>query len=867
MRAAKTLTLLFLSLSCIQQAAAGEEPLFHQTSGRQIPLDKPDSGKPALEIVELVFNGKSAGTCRCFFYNDLFWIPFELLAEKTAIEPLPESAGTVNIPTTIGVLSFDSGKDLRQFENHVYISTETLEKKFFITSKFNQQYYSFGFDIPWRVVKKVTVKNNVQEDFLRAPDLSLSFLHLEGNFLYETGRKAGEGSHFLFESGGRVAGGIWDIVAEKGDEHDPDLSRFHWTSYKDNAVMRIGTGSTSPYFLLPDIPFTGIQGAWSNRTIIPYIDNTSGTKNDSFLVPDREQSRSIEGSGPVAGIAELRIDGIVSARQRIGLDGKYVFSDVRMYSDFRSMQVFLYQRSLLEKPVKIIDFSRSVLNRTLGGGELLVKAGAGTIRNHGAGGYSPDLFFGQVLYGLSDRITLEGNTQYNYSTGGNDYLLGAALSLGANWAVSLYGAGMNGLSSAEARVEGHYPFGDLHYRGLFSQVAGDSGRHLDQSQQLRLTGRLFRNFTALLYGQYEKTPQKTSLFMLPGFFWQPHPSVRITTLPDFDRNYHYETWVKLRENQDLTLSYSEKEHSLNAEYRYDFSQYMHFRIEEGYLLKSSASVSSIFFEWNPESSFYHMISVGASYSSGQAGYAVSWHKYLNAGLQFRLTYSGNLPVEKYISSIDDPLVFPADHKNILCATFSWDLGVSGKKLRAVNREELGLTRGGISGAFVPEKDSPLLDEKNIEGINVLVNGQQLSQRQLDGSFFIGDLKQGLYDISFDIENLPIDINISTVRKKIEVRPCAVTTIEIPVYAQYGVAGKIECLQEDYHRYKLEIVSAGNGSVVAERFPNEFGYYRVDGLRPGEYIINVEKIGSEATVIGERRITIHNSFLFGVDISW
>jgi hypothetical protein len=866
MRAAKIIIALFLLSSFLQNTTSGKELQSSPQSGTHVPGIRNETREPSLQIVELVFNGKSAGTCRCFSFDNTLWIPFDLFKEQTAPGFLPESNGIITISTSIGKLSLDSGNDLRQFEKNSYISAKTLEKKLFIVSRFNQEYYSLDFDIPWRAVKKETeINNHPPDDYCRAPAHSVSFVHLEGDYLYDPIQKSSPDNHFLFEAGGRVAGGIWDVVSEKNYEGNPVLSRYHWTTYSDNAVVRIGSARSSPYFLMPDIPFSGIQAAWSNRSIMPYIDNAAGSKNDSFLSVDREQSKTLEGTGPVAGIAELRIDGVVTARQRIGIDGKYVFYNVRMYSDFRSIQVFLYQHSLLEKPMKVIDFSRSMLGRMLAGRELLVKTGAGFIRNVEGNRQFPDLFSGQVLYGVTDRLTLEGNVQYNSLTGRNDFLLGAVASLGSHWAVSIYGASVNGLYSGEATAEGHYPFADVYYRGLFSRNDVFSGGHSGQKHNFRLNARLSGKFTALLYGQYGNSGADTSRFVLPGFFWQIHPSIRITAIPDFDRKYHVETWMKLSANQDLTLSYSEREQRYNADYRYDLSQYIRFRLEEGYLKNPSGSVTSIFFDWNPDSNYYNIFSVGATCSRKKAGYFISWHKYLNPGLQFTLTYSSNHSAENYVSSIDDPLIIPADNKKILYATFSWDLGMSAKGLKPVNREEISLTRGGISGSFVFDNSYPAVDADDINGVNILMNGEILSQRQLDGSFFVGDLKKGIYEISFETESLPIELSISKVQKKIEVKPCSVTSIEIPVYVQYGVAGKIHCEEKEYKTVKVSVVSEKDGLVAAQKAVNEFGYYRFDGLKPGKYTVKAEKTADGGAIATQRDIEIRDCFLFGVDL--
>ena len=120
---------------------------------------------------------------------------------------------------------------------------------------------------------------------------------------------------------------------------------------------------------------------------------------------DRDQGR-----GPIAGVAELRVEGLRVARQTISLDGYYEFVDVTLPSRQSSrIEVYVYDRFDMTAPVEVHDHTRGATDQMLSAGASVVMGGIGDSGNYldqllsdtsASGGMSA---FAQSRYGLSDR--------------------------------------------------------------------------------------------------------------------------------------------------------------------------------------------------------------------------------------------------------------------------------------------------------------------------------------------------------------------------------------------------------------------------------------------------------------------------------
>lgn len=819
-----------------------------------------EPGQPEPLLVEVFFNKKSAGDHICYRWNDTYWIPFNLFIQETKLKGEPSKKDGSTYQTTLGVLSFDSAA-LEPIENIPCISFNQLEKSFYVKGRFVQSVFALALDVPWSPGKPSGKKASVPEisPDIRAPSSSLSFLRFEPQVTYEFDGILDR--EMIMEAGGRFAGGVWDITFEGDPTERFPPSRYHWTTYNSKTALRVGTGSSDLFSILPGFDFTGVQAGWNNKSILHQLDFERYSDSDAFLSLDRTQQRTIEGNAPPASIAELRLDGIVVARQRVGLNGRYRFPNVRMTSDLRKTVVYIYERTLREKPLAIIDYTMSILNRTLPAHEILVRAGGGITGNPLNRTPSEEaswMAFGHLIYGIHNRMTLETGVQFDPENGKPEAFAGTVLSIGGNWGVATYGAWSNNRYSTEYRIEGRGLDWVLSYAGRLTEEGfSKDSQEKQQDHSLRFSTGIIKPFDLLLYGKYNRTgSQPLDKYLLPGVYWYVIPDLMLSALPNDDRKYRYEANITPTPQSDLSVTYENR--VAQADLGYDFSRSFQGRALHSYAFKTGDNVSSLYFDWYPGGNRYDLIRLGLSHTGNQTGYSVAWNKFVNAGLQLSLQYSYNMNNAQQLETEDSfSNLIPPEARQYIALALTWDIGRSGKRFYPINRTAISHTRGGLAGSLKIMNETNL-KSSDINDVKILLNRRKLGQRQVDGSFFVGNLKPGVYEVGVDAENLPLELNIAKKTTYVEVLNGAVSEIVIPVYAEYSVAGKVTGHDSKAMGDRKVTVKDENGKVIDTALTNLFGYYRTKGLQPGNYTLSVSG--------KERFVTVKDDYLYGIDFT-
>ncbi|NTV93270.1 MAG: carboxypeptidase regulatory-like domain-containing protein, partial [Chlorobiaceae bacterium] len=703
---------------------------------------------------------------------------------------------------------------------------------------------------------------------IKAPNSSISFIGLEADGAYDFTSAFRKNLHL--ELGGRMLGGVWTISAEGDPESDYAPSRYHWTTFNNHLALRLGTASSENYSLLGSTSFTGLQIGWNNRSIHKQLDAEQNNQSDGFLSIDSNELRTIEGSGPPASIAELRFDDKVVARQRIRLDGRFFFENVRMTTDLRKTEVYIYERSINEKPLKILDFSQSIASRSLPGGELLIRGGigqTGNLFNRQPNENKGAAAFANLLYGLSDRVTVEAAMQQNPLTGSLDLLAGTVFSLGSHWTAALYGAKTNSSYGADMRVEGRYRYWHASYWGsMHNDRFGNDEKEKDLNHSFRISLNPFRNLGLQLFARHEV--QGDSLlrhYILPAANWYPFSWLSLSAIPDDDENYRYEADFRIGNRSNLRAIYDSD--IVTLDYQHDLSEQWKLRLINDYAVPTGDHVTNMVIDWYPRKNSSDLIQTGISYSDGAFGVAGSISRYINAGLRLSLQYSYNmnnatsLDLEDMFSDI-----ISENAEKSVSLSLSWDLGLSNRRFFPINRSAITLTRGGIAGSLDIANETKL-SSSDINNIGILLNGRSMQQRQIDGSFFVGSLKPGIYNVSVDPEKLPIELVVDQKEQKVEVKNGTVTGINIPVYAEFGVAGRITDAAGNGIANVKMVVSGKEEKPAVETVTNEFGYYRADGLRSGTYQLAAESIDGRAFGNSPKRsLTIKDDYLFDMNMT-
>ena len=794
-----------------------------------------------------------------------FWIPFSLFLETTRLKETSRTGPIAHYQTTLGVIHFNTAA-LKVCNSLSYISFTDLKNIFFTAPDFNQSLFAVMLNIPW----SPGLPGKKQEDVadIKAPKSSISFIGIETQSSYDFNGTFYK--NLLLETSGRILGGVWDITAEgnPGDGFSP--SRYNWTTFNENIALRLGTGNTGSYSLIGSSNLTGVQIGWNNHSILKQLDSEQNNSSDVFLNLDSNQLRSIEGSGPPASIAELRFDGLVITRQRISLDGKFVFENVRMTTDLRKTEVYIYERSINEKPIKVIDYSQSISSRSQSKGELLIRGGSGrsgTLFNKLNRENSSTTTFGNLLYGLTDRFTLEGYMQQNSNLGTADLLAGTIYTPGANWTAALYGARSNDRLGADVRLEGHYKLWNTSYWGTLREADfATEGQQKDLNHLFRLSVNPFTGMGLQLIGHHEKQGGiVTHNYALPAANLSPFSRVTLSATPDDNESYRYEAGFRIGDHNTLHAIYQTD--IATVDIQRDISEHLTIRVLNDHNIPARTNLSNLIIDWSPGNSKKDLIQTTLSHSGNSFGIGGSLTRQVNNGFRLAMQYSYNMnnATSLNMGNIVSEVITPVAQKS-LSLSLSWDLGWSNKGLFPINRNAVTLTRGAIAGSLEIANDTKL-STTDINNISILLNGRNMQQRQMDGSFFIGSLQPGVYNVTVDPEKLPIELVIDQKERKVEVKNGAVTGVNIPVYAEFGIAGLVTDAAGTGIANVMMIITGQDRKPVSQTFTNEFGYYRADALRNGSYHIMAQSLeGRPIPNAPKQPFIIKDNYLLDLNMS-
>jgi hypothetical protein len=856
----------------LAQAAALPSRILAGTNDAASPQPVTVPAKGGVEPVAagLLINRRQVADLVIYKQGDDYWIPYNLFIEETGLRETPLSGQRTSYSTSVGALSFDKG-ELKVFENEPCISLSSLKKSFLVNAVFDLHLFAASLDVPWAATKERKSANAAPPvPDISAPAGSLSFLSIDTGIQRDFHGLAT--NSLQLQAGGRLFGGVWDINDEGDPSEQMDLKRYHWSAFSNHVALRLGTGTNllSPEMVNND--FTGLQFGWNNRNIVDYLDTSGRSATDTFVSLNRNQNRSIEGNGPAAGIAELRFDGKIVARLRIKLDGRFVFGNVRMGSDLRRTEVYIYERSTEEKPVAILDYTQSVMNGSLPGGEMLVRGGFGRSGNpfitNSSQASTAGTGFVQMQYGLGDRITLDAGSQYNPVTDTGEFSAGSIFSLGHNWAASLYGTEANKHYGSDLRIEGHGKAWSLSY--LSQRNDSDFGYvgALQQTQQwLRFTERPIEQATLLLYGRKsQENGIETRRFLLPGAFVSPCKTLRLSAVPNEDGHYRYEADHSFSPNSEVRVIHESGVASV--EWNKNLSSVLKARFFNEYAFNTHSDLTGAYLDWYPRSSRFDIVELGASRSGKEYGFSGKWIRYLNTGLKVALQYSWNMAMAQNLITTNEysEFIMPPLSRHFFACTVSWDLGFSGRHPFPIDRSAITTTRGGLAGRLDIAGDTKV-SSSDINDVGILLDGRRLDQRQVDGSFFVGNLRPGLYTVSVDTENLPIELTTEKKRLLVEVKNGAVTNVNIPVHAMYGIDGRVvDQRGNGVGKAEVEVVDM-HDTIVAMVSTNEFGEYRTDGLPTGNYRLRVAAVaGLKIRNAKPLDVSISKSYMSDVNLN-
>ncbi len=760
-----------------------------------------------------------------------------MLAGVLGIEPRDDGAGGFVLETPIGIARLPRG-ELERIRGVDYALLPVLAERLGVGLSFDPADFLVEVTAHWLLETEPGVIAAPEPVDIVAPKATLSRLRSQLDYR----RQGGEDSFASqTELGGALGPGVWQLRYFDDLDDNRRLQDYTWILARGPSRYLVGNQRLLLSNSLPGFELTGAQYAWSNRPDAAYTDYLGyGQIVASRYTP----VRNLRGEGPPGGIAELRIDGGIVARQVVRLDGYYEFRDVTLPSPAARVEVLVYDRTATAAPIRTDTYTGQASDRLLPAGAIIHYAGAGLYGNPLSNTDELDGSAGFYHYrhGISDRVSIEAIAQNADSQ-----------TYGAIAATA--GFGPFGTYSAElargADGDAYYVAGDGRRGRWFWRLQqleqssgyldGESPRRAERFGEVGLdvTPRL----TIAAVSRYRVEGDQRDDVFGPALRWRPIDSVFISADPDYAGYLWNASWY-IGARSRLAASHSpgrtvvEAERLLGSEYRL-----LATTLDDDALGRRHGLVLSRV----PFSSRAIAFSVGVLTSEGETGYLADASLELRPGLTARAQI------------VDDPLGGNERRDPLFQLTLVADYVVTGSGLSASTVAYDDRDVGSIAGAIISTATGKPI---GVENVGVSVDGQVLAHSDANGRYVARGLKPGVHTVALDPEALPIELRPIDKPLAAEVRRGAATRVDLKVAVRVGFAGRVTAAEGELGTVAIE-VKAPDGTVIAQARPNRWGLYRIDDLDPGVY--TVVATAPDGSRRAERTVELSDRFRFGQDL--
>jgi hypothetical protein len=518
------------------------------------------------------------------------------------------------------------------------------------------------------------------------------------------------------------------------------------------------------------------------------------------------------------------------------------------------LEVAIYEFRDVGVPTRIDRVYAQASNLQLPEGTWVSFAGAGLNgrRLDSADSSSGSAGFYQFRYGITSALTLDAVVQ---GVDGNRYgSIGAAASLGAagTWAAfaarNSAGSGAWNLLGDGGRNGWFWHANAQHFDAGFgegldrseSQDAVDS-RNVEVGRMLGSRARL-----SLVHGVRSDVVGGRIEYTKPALDWRPLDSLSLSARPDYQGDYAYSAnWYPAARSRFALTRYRNRSEAM-AEYDFDDG----YRLTATRLQQDALGERNGVFLRRQASGIRHLSwTVGALHGEGESGY------FLEGGMELRPGLHARMDVLK------DPLVATSsDSRPTVTLNLVADFAVTGSGLARGGYSTALQQVGGISGALAGDLPAGF-DRDTLARVGVSLNGQVRAETDAAGRFYIGDLKPGVYRVSLEPDNLPIELSASGAARNIEVRSGATTRADFRLELLLGCAGRVQGFGAP-ERLSIRIVDA-QGRFVTEARISSSGFYRADGLQPGDYLIQLRD-NEAGPPLASLAFSLTDRFVFGQD---
>ena len=758
---------------------------------------------------------------------------------------------TILIPT--GSQTFKA-KETYLIDGELWMSLKVLNQKIFLNGHFDSAKYALSLLPAWKNEEQVIKKNLSIAIDRKADDFSLRQLQLSHEVDYLESNIHNKRTDFL--AAGAAFDGVWRIESNKANHSNWTLDEYFWLGRDLHSQWLIGKQTVSPSTISPATTLTGAHYFYSNQAI-PY-DSYQDITQSNFFKQLGSSIQTIRGIAQAGTIAQLYIDGNLANETFVKLDGTYSFEHVQLTSNFyNEIEVWILDsinKVIIEKQNKTQANSDSLLSE----GQFVTSIALGKKGNVLAEDYQEQGQAGMFLsrYGVSDKTTLE----LGYLLDDNSVVnLGVTSSIGQNFLVAARVAQSEYAKAGQVEFNGY----GKNWR-LATYWRYEEAGYLPQNQDAITAGSLNYNYWLTnklrlgLIGRLQKGRTEELSYIKPSIAYNYNNHLSLSVRPDSNGDYRSE--LLYRANNDLRLRYTHTKNEKNSRVDWDVSDSWtsYFSSRKYQLLTDDSSLQDVqeqaigFFWRSQDAESYQYFRAEVNYKEGLGyGSMLEYRDRIASGVYFDLRVQ-----DGGLEDVEGLSIF---------ARLSLDFAVAnGRFVPAKNRSTYN-TNGTISGVLITDTKSC-----NIDNISLLINGYSHKVPVQGCSYSLHNIKPGIYRVSLDSEHLPIELIPEANRYVTEVKPSAVTRVDFKVTAQYSAAGQvIDLFERPVEEVALRVLNQ-EGIIVSQSKSDQFGYFRVDNLKPGNYTLQAyhsdpENGGGVVKILAKKQFIIIDNFLFNLNI--
>ncbi len=798
-----------------------------------------------LEIMGLVVNGAEVTYITVYRQGDRFLLPARETMQEFGIQASTQGQ-QLKLDTPSGSIPVNA-KDFYLVEEEIFFSDRLIDEVLHADWKFEPASYVIDVVLPWwRMDAKIRKDDQAPEIEFKPFPFAMSQMRVDHTRFWSDGYDSAQ-TDWLMR--GRVAGGTWRAELSQYEDQDLTADEYYWQRDFEKGQTLLGYRPVSLNPLVPIQQQTGLQQIYNSEGF--EFDPWSDRSRNQYIRRLGLGLQTIEGEAKPGSIAELQINGRIIQRQRVRLDGSYRFDDVQR-PDQQYQEIFV--RILDQRNYNIIDvqnFSKTpsdlLLNRRQNVSFLGFGVTGDLLSDNDSDG-DPALMV-LTRYGITDALTVEAGAQ----AGLTDYqVMAITAGLGEKWvaSASLANHASSTASSAELFGRGERWYADVHWVNRGDSFLGPDSLESDYVD-LRYEHSMTDRFSLGAYGRHVDTQFAQISFLLPGMSWRFGHRNSMRLWPDANGDYVLDVRTHHRDRDWLQLSTS-KDYS-HAEYRwfgsetYELFASAAHRRELGGLVEAGAL-------WYPRSQDDRaFIRASLLLAEAGAGYRLSWVTALLPGL-----YS-SLEVR------DEPesdLGFDTGLQAMW--TLSVDLSfVGGKPIPARNNftnNRLGAIAGRLR--MLDEAQTPV---KDVEKIAISLDGVIHFAQVNNGHYHLGNLRPGNYQVRLGAEHLPMELSPAENAVWVQVAEAATTKVDLHVRAEFGFMGRLsDSLGKALPNIRLTVADK-TGTLRAQAFSDEYGYYRFGGLPPGDYQLQAQYGPLNSGFQAKREISLVDRFLFDINL--